>query len=70
MQCVCEHRAFCVHSEYGMWGGEEGAAGGYIFQPPALGLGWWQKAGSSAAVLAPSERKVVRKGLSEEVAFE
>ena len=70
MQCVCEHRAFCVHSEHGMWGGEEGAAGDYISQPPALGPGWWQEAGSSAAVLAPSERKVVREGLSEEVAFE
>ena len=68
-QCVCEHRVFCVHSECGMWGGEEGAAGGYISQPPALGLGWGQEAGCTAAVLAPSERRVVREGLSEEVVF-
>lgn len=69
MQCVCGHHVFCVHSECGMWGGEEGAAGGYTSQPPALGLGWGQEAGSSAAVLAPSERRVVREGLSEDVAF-
>ena len=52
-----------------MWGGEEGAAGGYISQPPALGLGWGQEAGSTAAVLDPSERRVVREGFFEEVAF-
>ena len=39
MHCECEHRVFCVHSECGMWGGEEGAAGGYISSHQPWGWG-------------------------------